>query len=171
MLRIARLTDYAFVLLTCAVREGEDRAWSARELAAAAGVPEASTAKILQSLAQAGLLVATRGAGGGYRLARPSGCIGAIDVIEALEGPVALTACAAPGTEACGDEHRCAVSPHWMHISAVVRASLAEVSLRDLASPDASRLARTRRARDPREASDKHFSTEPASVTGPMTHG
>jgi FeS assembly SUF system regulator len=144
VLRIARLTDYAFVLLAAMVRAEEDRAWSAREIAEMGGVPEASAAKILQALAQAGLLSASRGASGGYRLARPAGCIGAIEVIEALEGPIGLTACAVPGvhTDACADEGRCAVSPHWMHITGVVRDALAEVSLRDLASDTPLRLRR-----------------------------
>ena len=93
MLRISKLTDYATVILA------EPRRRQPRELQTAAEVAERTrlglptVSKLLKSLQRAGLVASARGAHGGYQLARPAGAISAAEIIDALEGPVAITEC------------------------------------------------------------------------------
>src|SRR3546814_11588746 len=60
----------------------------------------------------AGLLVSSRGSGGGVRLARPAAAINVAEIIEAVEGPIALTACCDDGRHDCGFEGSCQIQPH-----------------------------------------------------------
>ena len=91
MLRLSKLTDYAVVVLTRLAHV--DSLATSPGIAAATGVPEPTVTKVLKAMTQAGLVVSQRGARGGYRLARPLAAIPISDVIVALEGPIALTAC------------------------------------------------------------------------------
>lgn len=126
MLRITKLTDYAIVLLThCA---GEDcPQLTARDLAIRSHLPRPTVGKVLKTLSRAGLVVASRGKKGGYCLARPAKEISIAEIIEAIEGPVALTECSVSGT--CEIESSCPVRANWQKISAVVRRALENVSL------------------------------------------
>ena len=62
-------------------------------IAATTGIPEPTVAKVLKTLAAGGLVASQRGARGGYRLLRPLSAIPVADVIAAVDGPIALTAC------------------------------------------------------------------------------
>ena len=96
MLRLSKLTDYAVVVLVRLSETepaGEDAVQTSPGIAAATGVPEPTVAKVLKALACGGLVASQRGARGGYRLARPLGSIAIADVIAAIDGPIALTAC------------------------------------------------------------------------------
>ena len=73
----------------------------------------------------------TRGAGGGYQLARDPGDISAADVIDALEGPVAITECCAPNSQ-CEHEGVCSVGGAWQRVNVAIRRALNDVSLADL---------------------------------------
>ncbi|HWT44059.1 MAG TPA: Rrf2 family transcriptional regulator, partial [Sphingopyxis sp.] len=79
-----------------------------------------------------GLLVASRGTGGGVRLARPAAAINVAEIIEAVEGPIALTACVAEGRHDCSLEGSCKVQPHWGVVNGAVRGALADISLASL---------------------------------------
>jgi FeS assembly SUF system regulator len=133
-MRLSNLADYAIVLLTAAVRAGEARL-TASLLAERTGVPLPTAQKLVGRLSAAGLLVSTRGTGGGFRLARAAGAISLADVVEAVEGPIALTACVEAGRHDCGLDHQCLVKPHWGAVNDALRGALAGVSLADLASP------------------------------------
>ena len=74
-----------------------------------------------------------RGSGGGFKLARPAAAISLADVIEAIEGPIAMTACVDSGKHDCGMEGACRVQPHWPVVNQAVRGALAGVSLNALA--------------------------------------
>lgn len=127
MLRISKLTDYGIVLLThFAERPGET--CTARELAQATGLPFPVVGKVLKSLASHGLLVSHRGAKGGYTLARSPGEISVVEIIEALEGPLALMACSA-GPGHCHQEATCRVRDPWQTIHGVIHRTLSRVSL------------------------------------------
>lgn len=132
MLRMSRLTDYGIVLLTHLAAEGRDRVHNARELAASAGLPLPVVSKILKVLTREGFLVSQRGVKGGYSLARPPEELAVVAVIDALEGPVALTECA---IGACEREASCVVRAPWQRINRVVRRSLEGVRLADLIEP------------------------------------
>lgn len=133
MLRIAKLTDYATVLMVRLAREPA-RCFSASQLADELGVPLPTVAKLLKRLLQAQLLTSVRGAVGGYTLANAPHAISVADVVQAIEGPVALTECAL-GKGNCTLERDCATRANWRLISRAVRVALEAVSLADMALP------------------------------------
>src|SRR5690554_7453759 len=92
MLRVTRLTDYATVVLTVLAAR-PDEVLSAAELAERAGLEAPTVSKVLKPLAQAGLVEGFRGAHGGYRLTRPAAEISLVEIVEAMEGPLAMTEC------------------------------------------------------------------------------
>jgi FeS assembly SUF system regulator len=133
MLRISRLTDYATVIL--ANLAGGSLA-SAAEIADRTHIGLPTVSKLLKELQHAGLVLSVRGARGGYQLARPAASINAAEIIDAVEGPVALTECAG-GAGNCGIESTCLVSNGWQRISRAIRRALADVSLEELVRRDA----------------------------------
>ena len=92
MIRLGRLTDYGIVLMSH-LAATDDGPHNARDLAAQTQLPLPAVSKLLKLLARAGLLTSSRGAKGGYALARPASEITVPQMIEALEGPIALTDC------------------------------------------------------------------------------
>lgn len=144
MLRVSRITDYGIVLLahlTGRARSaqsdpsGEQAVQNARELAARAGLPLPVVSKILKTLARQGLLISHRGARGGYQLARPAESISVATIIDALEGPIALTECGTAPRGSCERESRCAVRRPWQQINRELRKTLERVRLSDLTRP------------------------------------
>ena len=101
-------------------------------------LPLPTVQKLVSRLVAAGLLTSQRGAGGGLALARPVAAISLAEIVEAVEGPIALTACAEPTRHDCAMEQACVVRPHWADINATFRDTLAGVPL--------SRLVATARA-------------------------
>ena len=91
MLRLSKLTDYAVVVLVRLSRETGVQ--TSPGIAVGTGIPEPTVAKVLKTLAAGGLVASQRGARGGYRLLRPLSAIPVADVIAAVDGPIALTAC------------------------------------------------------------------------------
>lgn len=144
MLRVTRLTDYATVVLTV-LAAAPDAVASAAELAERAGLEPPTVAKVMKPLAQAGLVEAFRGANGGYRLARAAGDISLIEIVEAMEGPLAMTACSAQD-EACGIAHSCGVRANWRRINDVVADALRGVSLAEMLATPPPRDATPRKA-------------------------
>jgi FeS assembly SUF system regulator len=134
MLRITRETDYGIVLLTTMVQDANPP-YSAALLAKQRELPLPMVSKILKALARAGLLLSQRGALGGYALARPPEAISAADIIDALEGPIAITECSNDALHACLREGRCAVSGHWLRINSAIRAALENINLLDMSRP------------------------------------
>ena len=130
MLRISRLTDYGTVVL--AHLACEDAALvSAADVATATGIAPPTVSKLLKALAKAGLVSSTRGSHGGYQLAREAHEISAAEVIDALEGPVSITECAAVDSH-CDFEAICNVGGAWQRINVAIRRALDEISLADL---------------------------------------
>ncbi len=127
MLRVTRLTDYATVVLTVLAAE-PDRVLSAAELAERAGLEAPTVSKLLKPLAQAGLLEAFRGAHGGYRLSRPPEEISLIAIVEAMEGPLAMTECSLDDAS-CGIASQCTARANWRRINDIVADALRGVSL------------------------------------------
>ena len=132
-MRLARMTDYAVVVLAQMARESGGAVFTAAYLAAATGLPRPSVAKLLKNLAGQGIVRAQRGAAGGYGLARPAEAISLAEVVDALEGPVALTACS--GGSACDYQASCPAHGHWDPINQAMRGALAAVSLAALGAP------------------------------------
>jgi len=135
MLRISRLTDYATVLLATLAGEPE-RVQTATALAEQTHIAAPTVSKLLKQLQRAGLVTSTRGLHGGYQLARPASQISAAAILDALEGPVAITDCAA-GHGNCEIEAGCRVSRVWQRVNLAMRRALYDVSLAQLAGLDA----------------------------------
>jgi len=133
MLRISRLTDYATVIL--ASLAGGSLV-SAADLADRTRIGLPTVSKLLKELQHAGLVTSVRGAHGGYQLARPASSINAAEIIDAVEGPLALTECAG-GAGNCGIEATCLVGHGWQRISRAIRRALVDVSLEELGRRDA----------------------------------
>ncbi len=133
-MRLSSLADYAVVMMSAAARHGCGARLSATLLAGETHVPLPTAQKLMQKLAQAGLLSSLRGAGGGFKLTRPAACISLADIIEAVEGPIAMTTCVDDTRDECALDHHCAVKPHWNVVNGAVRGALAAVPLSQLAA-------------------------------------
>jgi FeS assembly SUF system regulator len=141
-MRLTHLADYAVVLMTAAARRPAAARLSATELAAETGVPLPTAQKLMGLLAASGLLSSIRGARGGFALARPPAEISLADIVEAVEGPIAMTVCSTGGTDCALDAH-CRVKPHMGIVGSAVRGALGAVSLTSLCGPaSAGGLAR-----------------------------
>ncbi len=136
MLRISRLTDYATVILAALAGEPE-RVQTAAALAESTHIAAPTVCKLLKQLQRAGLVLSTRGLHGGYQLARPASQISAAAILDALEGPVALTDCSA-GYGNCEIEDSCRVGRVWQRLNLAIRRSLYDVSLAQLAGLEAA---------------------------------
>ena len=132
MLRLSKLTDYAVVVLIRLSR-GEV-VQTSPGIAAVIGVPEPTVAKVLKALTYAGLVTSQRGARGGYRLAQPLSAIPVSDVVTAIDGPIALTACVEGSGTGCEAEHLCPVRGRWDPVNDAVRQALGRITLADMDS-------------------------------------
>ncbi|HEY3808986.1 MAG TPA: SUF system Fe-S cluster assembly regulator [Steroidobacteraceae bacterium] len=131
MLRIGKLTDYATVILARLAAQPERR-FTAAQIAADTHLTTPTVSKLLKQLHRRELVSSTRGLHGGYLLARPASQINAAQILDALEGPMALTECS--GSEShCGIETSCLVGRAWQRINHAIRRSLQEITLMELA--------------------------------------
>ncbi|GAA4047566.1 SUF system Fe-S cluster assembly regulator [Parerythrobacter jejuensis] len=130
-MRLSNLADYAVVTMSAAARHCGGGRVSAAELARETGLPAPTVQKVVSKLTAAGLLRSVRGAGGGLQLARPAAAISVAEIVEAVEGPIALTACVEGGD--CAVDHSCTVKPHWPVINQAMRGALASIPLTQLA--------------------------------------
>ncbi len=135
-MRLSNLADYAVVTMSQAARHCGGGRTSAAELAEETGLPAPTVQKVVSKLTAAGLLRSTRGAGGGLQLARPAAAISLADIVEAVEGPIALTSCVDEGRHDCALEGSCSVQPHWPIVNKALRSALADVSLVQLAQTE-----------------------------------
>jgi Rrf2 family protein len=142
MLRLSKKADYALIAMKHLATRADAASASAREIAEQYDIPIELMAKVLQRLARRGLLTSHQGTRGGYRLSRPSHAISVADVIQAIDGPLTVTACSTDA-ENCGQFAKCSVrDPLWRIkdriLSALSTCSLAEVAsepVQDAAPP------------------------------------
>jgi FeS assembly SUF system regulator len=133
-MRLSHLADYAVVLMTAAARRQAGARLSATELAGETGVPLPTAQKLMGQLAIAGLLKSMRGASGGFSLTRSAEEISLADIVEAVEGPIAMTVCSGhEGVSDCALDAHCRVKPHMGVVGDAVRGALGAVSLTELA--------------------------------------
>lgn len=134
-MRLSSLADYAVVMMSAAARHcGGVARLNATLLAEETGVPLPTVQKLVSRLSAAGLIESARGTGGGFRLSRPPSAINLAEIIEAIEGPIALTSCTEHAARDCKAEDTCQVKPHWNVVNGAVRGALAGVSLATLAA-------------------------------------
>ncbi len=143
MFRVTKLADYGVLLMSwLSTAESKHRLTgidepmpprSAADLARQTGLPAPTVSKLLRQLARKGLLDSTRGVQGGYRLARASDSITVAELIEAVEGPIALTECLNEDAPDCGMEAICPTKANWGRINAAIRGALANITLAEMA--------------------------------------
>jgi FeS assembly SUF system regulator len=132
MIRFAKLTDYALRVAAELARD-EQQTFSVAELGSATRLESTTVAKVLKLMAKAGLVKSFRGVAGGYRLASDASALNVASVVEAMEGPLGVTACVAdPGS--CLHEGNCGISAPMRQISQAVERTLRAVSLRELSA-------------------------------------
>ena len=134
-MRLTHLADYAVVIMTAAARREAGARLSASELAQETGVPLPTTQKLMGRLAAEGLLTSARGAAGGFALARAAENITLADIVEAVEGPIALTMCSDANNHDCALDKVCHVKPHMGVVGNAIRGALGAVSLQALSAP------------------------------------
>ena len=132
VIRLSKLADYGIVIATHLARHPE-RQQTAGDVAAATAVPAAMTSKVLKLLTRADLLVSHRGALGGYTLARSPVSVNVAEVVEALDGPIAITTCTEPTPGDCSILSLCPARANWTRINDAIRVSLSEVTLAEMA--------------------------------------
>jgi FeS assembly SUF system regulator len=131
MIRLNKMTDYAVVLMTELALGGEIMA--SADLTRRTTIPQPTVAKLLKVLAQGGLTVAHRGRTGGYGLGRRAENISVAQIIEVVEGPLAVTACIDGAHDNCEYETTCPMNGRWEMVNSVIRRALNEVSLAEMA--------------------------------------
>ncbi|MDF7799112.1 SUF system Fe-S cluster assembly regulator [Pontiellaceae bacterium B1224] len=128
MLRITKITDYGFILLAHMANQDQELLHNAKDLSAAIGIPLPTVSKVLKILTQGGILKSHQGSKGGYTLGKPAAEITAAEIIEAVEGPVAITDC----SSAEGCERNCVVSSSWQQVNTAVIGALSGLTLDDM---------------------------------------
>ncbi len=130
MLRMSKLTDYGTMVLA-QLAANEHGLSTAGQLAEATHLAQTTVSKLLKTLLHARLVVSTRGVQGGYALARPAAAISAAEILDAFEGPVAITECSS-SNGGCDLESYCRVGTAWQRINHSIRKALEGVTLADL---------------------------------------
>jgi len=133
VLRLSKKSDYALIALTYMAAPGQKPAVSAREMAERHDIPVELLAKVLQRLVRTGLLVSTQGTRGGYTLSRPPKSISVADVIQAIEGPLTVTACST-GNNECDQYSKCNIRDPLWQIRQRIVAALDTVTLSEMAA-------------------------------------
>ncbi len=132
MIRLSKLTDYAVVLLLYMTQEGAGTLLSSARLAALTRIPEPTVSKILKILARHDIVHSVRGMRGGYMINKGIGQIRIVDVVEAVEGEIAVTDCVADSHD-CVIRNHCAGRGRWDAVNDAVKNALAGITLADMA--------------------------------------
>lgn len=155
MIKISKLADYAVVVLASLGKSNESL-MTASELSLLTRLPEPTVAKVLKILTKAELLISVRGVNGGYKLAKPLEVMSIADIVSAVDGPVALTACVDGIESVCDYESSCPVKGRWDGVNAAVRGALESVSLVDMINVGAPVVPIREEGADERYISGNH---------------
>lgn len=134
MLRFSKKADYALLALQYLAMEAPSGIASARAIAERYDIPVDLLAKVLQHLARLGFVAAHKGSHGGYHLARPTTAISVAEVVQAIDGPLAVTACA-PGDERCAQFAACTVRDPLWRLKNRILSVLQTTTLAEMAEP------------------------------------
>lgn len=131
-MRLSKMTDYAVVMMAH-MGQSTGRVFAAPQIAEETGVPQPTVSKLLKELARGGLLTSIRGAAGGYRMDRTPAEVSVAEIVQALEGPIALTACVDGADDSCNVESFCGMRGNWNKVNTAIRTALESVTLADMA--------------------------------------
>jgi Rrf2 family protein len=136
MLRLTKKADYGLMALKYLAEQSTSAqtpiAQSAKDIAQAYHIPPPLLAKILQTLARAGLLVSHAGTNGGYALAKPANQISAFEVIRAIDGPLFITSCITIHG-ACDLAGHCTIKEPLRKVNDSIKDLLSNIHISDLA--------------------------------------
>ena len=132
MLRLSKKADYALIAMKHLALRGDRGSSSAREIAELYAIPIELMAKVLQRLVRRGLLASQQGTRGGYQLARVPTEISVADVIQAIEGPVTVTACSTEDGQ-CEQFSTCNVRDPLRRVRERILSALDECTVAELA--------------------------------------
>jgi Rrf2 family protein len=133
MLRLSKKADYALIAMKHLATRSDLASASAREIAEQYDIPVELMAKVLQRLARRGLVTSHQGTRGGYRLARGASVISVADIIQAIDGPLTVTACSTEA-ENCEQYNKCSVRDPLWRIKDRILSALATCSLQEVAA-------------------------------------
>jgi len=134
MLRLSKKADYALIAMKHLALRGDAASSSAREIAELYAIPIELMAKVLQRLVRRGLLASHQGTRGGYQLARIPAEISVADVIQAIDGPVTVTACSTDDDGQCEQYSKCNVRDPLWKVKQRILSALGECTIADLAA-------------------------------------
>jgi FeS assembly SUF system regulator len=134
MLRLNRMTDYAVVVLGQMARQ-PGLVQTAAHIAEGTAIPLPTASKLLKQMAGAALITSHRGANGGYSLDRAAQEVRVAEIVEVLDGPIALTACVDGAEDQCDVESLCPMRGNWNRVNNAIREALESVSLAELIDP------------------------------------
>lgn len=139
MIKLNRMTDYGAVVLSVLAyqwRYAHGESLSATDVSSRSGLTQASTAKILKTLSASHLVSATRGKYGGYVLSVAPEEVSVAAIIEAMEGPIALTSCVETASDPCASKQSCFLGGNWEKVNTVIGNALSSMTLADLIDPE-----------------------------------
>lgn len=131
MLRLTKKADYGLMALKYLAEQADGSAHSAKDIAEAYHIPPQLLAKILQTLARAGLLVSHAGTYGGYALSRGAKEISAFEVIRAIDGPLFITSCITIHGS-CDLAGHCTIKEPLRKVNDSIKQLLSAISIADL---------------------------------------
>jgi Rrf2 family protein len=133
MLRLSKKADYALMAMKHLAIRPDSASASAREIAEQYDIPIELMAKVLQRLARRGLVTSHQGTRGGYRLAKAASVISVADIIQAIDGPLTVTACSTD-EENCDQYSKCNVRDPLWRIRERILTALQTCSLQEVSS-------------------------------------
>lgn len=139
------MTDYAVLVLSDLLRPEAEAACAAPDVASRTRIPQPTVSKVLKLLARGGLVRSERGKNGGYRLARAPDAITVADIVDTVEGPIAVTECSTVARGCCDLEGHCPTETNWLRINEAIRQTLRGISLADMVRPNLPVLIPLRR--------------------------
>ena len=134
MIKVSRMADYA-VLLVCNMSRDIDKVFSAHDLSLHTSLPITTVSKILTKLTKSRITTSVRGVSGGYRLLIDAKKISVGNIIDIIDGKVALTVCIEESNQSCGLASMCSSHSNWQIINNAVSNALNSVSIEEMATP------------------------------------
>ena len=135
MIKVSRMADYA-ILLVCKMSNDENKVYSSQELSIITSLKITTISKILTKLTKANVTDSIRGVSGGYKLTMQAEDISVGNIIDIIDGKVALTICVEEGeNHNCNLVSLCPSQSNWQIINNTVREALNSVSIAEMANP------------------------------------
>jgi FeS assembly SUF system regulator len=135
MIKLNKITDYAVVILGLLSSRSPNK-FSTSKISSDTGLSVPTVAKVCKLLNNADLIKAGRGAHGGYYCETSPSEINVAVIVEAIDGPIAITACIEESEDLCDTQSICLLSGNWNKANNAILDALKSVSLSDLLNPE-----------------------------------